>query len=57
MLAHLIGERECGVGTKMRFLFVDVGGGSVKFGPVRILQTDPEIQPWPKCGAAVAAGC
>jgi hypothetical protein len=21
MLAHLIGERECGVGTKMRFLF------------------------------------
>jgi hypothetical protein len=27
---------------------VDIRGGAVEFGPVRILQTDAEIQPWPK---------
>src|SRR5215469_6083730 len=33
---------------------IDVRGGPVKFGPVRILQADAEIEPWPKRGAAMA---
>ena len=33
---------------------VDIRGGPVEFGPVRILQTDAKIEPWPKRRAAVA---
>jgi hypothetical protein len=33
---------------------VDIRGGAVEFGPVRVLQTDAEIQPWPKRRPSVA---
>jgi hypothetical protein len=33
---------------------VDIRGGAVEFGPVRVLQTDAEVQPWPERRAAVA---
>ena len=33
---------------------VDICGGPVKFVPVRILQADTEIQPWPERRATVA---
>src|SRR5271169_1270994 len=33
---------------------VDIRGGPVKFVPVRILQADTKIQPWPERRAAVA---